>query len=131
MRARCPPPASTGEFAWHYLRRLARRELVRLPERSARLGTMAASGDGRTAAAWYHDATIVLWDLPTERPSRTIGLAKCGEISLSEDGRTLAAEEDFNPLDEARMLALTVSDGSAATSRRSPSAPASGPRRAG
>ena len=33
-----PRAGERGDFAWHYLRRLARRELVRLPERSAQLG---------------------------------------------------------------------------------------------
>ena len=88
-----PRAGEPGDFAWHYLRRLARRELVRLPERSARLGSMALAGDGKTAAAWYNDATIVLWDLASERPSRTIGPVNCGNLALSEDGRILAAEQ--------------------------------------
>jgi WD40 repeat protein/serine/threonine protein kinase len=88
-----PVAGETGEFAWHYLRRLARRELVRFPERAARLRHMSVAGDGRTIAAWYNDATIVLWDVASERPFRSIGPVKCWNLVLSPDGRILAAEE--------------------------------------
>jgi eukaryotic-like serine/threonine-protein kinase len=83
---------ATGEFAWHYLHRLVHSELVQLPERSAQLVSMAVSGDGQTAAAWYKDSMIVLWDLASERPIRAIGPVTCRNLVLSDDGRILAAE---------------------------------------
>jgi WD40 repeat protein/serine/threonine protein kinase len=88
-----PRAGDYGEFAWHYLRRLARRELLRLPERFAMLECMALAGDGKTAAAWYNDSTVVLWDFASERAFRTIGPVKCRNLVLSEDGRILAAEQ--------------------------------------
>jgi WD40 repeat protein len=88
-----PWSGATGEFAWHYLHGLARRELVRLPERAAQLKEMAISGDGQLAAAWYSDEKIELWDLASERCVRTIGAVKCRNLVLSEDGRILAAEQ--------------------------------------
>src|SRR4029077_9853748 len=57
------------DFAWHYLHRLARRELVRLPERDAGIfGPWSMSRDGRTIATVHTDLSMVLWDLPSERP---------------------------------------------------------------
>jgi eukaryotic-like serine/threonine-protein kinase len=87
-----PEALGAGEFAWHYLRRLVRRELVQLPDRSAQLGQMAVSADGKIAAAWYKDATIVVWDLIAERSLRTIGPVKCRNLVLSGDGSILASE---------------------------------------
>jgi WD40 repeat protein/serine/threonine protein kinase len=88
-----PRSGSIGEFAWDYLRGLARRELVRLPERAAQLKEMAISGDGRLAAAWYSDEKIELWDIASERSVQTFGPVKCRNLVLSEDGRILAAEQ--------------------------------------
>ena len=88
-----PADADSGEFAWHYLRRLARRELVRLPERSAQLMSTALAGDRQTAAAWYNDGSIVLWDFDSERPIRMIGPVKCRNLVLSDNSRILAAEQ--------------------------------------
>jgi WD40 repeat protein/serine/threonine protein kinase len=88
-----PHKEESGEFAWHYLRRQARRELVRLPVRPAQLRDMAVAGDRRVVAAWYSDDTIVLWDLASERAIQTIGPVRCRHLALSEDGRMLAAEQ--------------------------------------
>jgi WD40 repeat protein/serine/threonine protein kinase len=88
-----PADADSGEFAWHYLRRLARRELVRFPERSTQLVSAALAGDRKTAAAWYNDGSIVLWDFDSERPIRMIGPVKCRNLVLSENSRILAAEQ--------------------------------------
>src|SRR5262249_2957195 len=90
------PDERTGrtiDFAWNYLRTLARRQLVRLPGRAAQLSSMALAGNRRIVAGWYSDNTIVLWDLATEHTFQTIGPVKCRNLALSEDGRILAAEE--------------------------------------
>jgi WD40 repeat protein/serine/threonine protein kinase len=87
-----PSAGNTIDFAWHYLHRLARRELVRLPERAAQLREAVMAGDGTTLAAWYSDGTIVIWDVGTESPSRTIDAVKCQNLAISPDGRVLAAE---------------------------------------
>jgi WD40 repeat protein len=113
LDASAPDPATgdSGEFAWRYLRRLARRELVRLPERAARLDSTALAGDGKTVAALYSDSTIVLWDLASERPSRTIEAVNCRNLALSEDGRTLAAEQrtrDDVPFDQITVWDTTT-----------------------
>ena len=85
--------SSTIDFAWHFLHRLARRELVRLPERAAQLREAVMAGDGKTIAAWYGDAAFLIWDVDSERPSRTIEAVKCQNLAISTDGRILAAEQ--------------------------------------
>ncbi|MGC8638265.1 MAG: protein kinase domain-containing protein [Isosphaeraceae bacterium] len=82
-----------GDFAWNYLHRLVRRELVQLADRSAQLGDMAASGDGKVAASWYKDSRVVVWDLASGLPFQTIGPVQCRNLVLSEDGSILAAEQ--------------------------------------
>jgi eukaryotic-like serine/threonine-protein kinase len=83
----------TTDFAWHYLHRLARRELVRLPERPAQLREAVMASDGKTLAAWYSDAKLVIWDVGAERSLRTIDAVKCQNLAISPDGRILAAEQ--------------------------------------
>ena len=84
---------ATGDFAWQYLRRLARRELVQLPERPRSLGNGRGRRwkDRRSLVQRRHDRRC-----GTSRPStplRTIGPVKCRNLVLSEDGRILAAEQ--------------------------------------
>jgi eukaryotic-like serine/threonine-protein kinase len=88
-----PPASNTIDFAWRYLHRLARRELVRLPERAAQLREAVMAGDGKTLAAWYSDAKLVIWDVGSERSLRTIDAVKCQNLAISPDGHILAAEQ--------------------------------------
>jgi eukaryotic-like serine/threonine-protein kinase len=82
------------DFAWHYLRRLTRRELARLPEREFELHGMSLTRDGKTLAALYLDSTIVLWDTLTQRPRLTVSTSPDGvwHPRLTSDGRLLAAK---------------------------------------
>jgi WD40 repeat protein/serine/threonine protein kinase len=83
----------TDDFAWRYLDRLATRELVRLPERAAQLREAVMAGDGKTLAAWYSDDCVVIWDVVSELPVRTMEAVNCRSLAISQDGRTLAAEQ--------------------------------------
>jgi WD40 repeat protein len=56
------------DFAWHYLRRLARGEIIQLRGLKHRVTSLALSPDGRTLAARDREGTILLWDLATEEP---------------------------------------------------------------
>jgi serine/threonine protein kinase len=79
-------------FAWYYLRRLARRELVLLPGSDLGLFATSLSRDGRTLAALYSWSLIVLLDLPSERPRLTLTAApgtKWVAPRLTTDGRIL------------------------------------------
>jgi WD40 repeat protein/serine/threonine protein kinase len=92
---------SSGEdlrdFAWHYLHRLARRELVRLPEQESQIFRLSMSRDGRTIATHHLDSSMVLWDLPSERPRLRIAEPGWGywEPCLTSDGRVLVAGRSF------------------------------------
>ncbi|QEH35009.1 Serine/threonine-protein kinase PrkC [Aquisphaera giovannonii] len=65
-------PGVGGEFAWRYLRRLARREVVRLPERPIYSHAMAVGGDGLASATSHGDHSMVIWDLRSERATAAI-----------------------------------------------------------
>jgi WD40 repeat protein/serine/threonine protein kinase len=91
----CGPEAEDPrDFAWHYLWRLSRRELVRLPERDFLIHGISLTRDGRTLAALYEDSKIVLWDLPSEQPRLTISAAPDGiwDPCLTSDGRILVSK---------------------------------------
>lgn len=81
------------EFAWHYLWRESRREVVVLSERSEEVLAMALSPDGRTVATGDRDGTIRLRDSETgallarHRSSR----AQINELAFWPDGRRLAS----------------------------------------
>ncbi len=65
-------PGDPG-FAWHYLTRLARRDLVVLSDRQAeRVNVIALSPDGRTLATGDEDGTIRLRDPETGRGRATL-----------------------------------------------------------
>jgi WD40 repeat protein len=87
------------DFAWHYLHRLARRELVRLPERDAEMHILSASRDWRTIASQHMDSSVVLWDLPSERLRFRIAEPGCGywHPCLTSDGRVLVDSEEDRP----------------------------------
>ena len=38
------------------------------------------AGDGKTLAAWYSDATLLIWDVGSELPLRTIEKVKCQSL---------------------------------------------------
>ena len=98
------------EFAWHYLYRLARRELVRLPEQDAAIHGMSMSRDGHTIATQHmgSPSTMVLWDLPSERPRRRIAEPGCGYWNpcLTSDGRVLVARRWSEAQDRAIELGI-------------------------
>jgi WD40 repeat protein/serine/threonine protein kinase len=103
------PDSRVGEpvdFAWHYLHQLARRELIRLPERGTQLRHMAIAGNGQIVAAWYNDDAIVVWDVASERALQTIGQVKCRNLVLNENGTILAAERGEVAENEFRWLTV-------------------------
>ncbi|MHC5540297.1 hypothetical protein ACYOEI_18915, partial [Singulisphaera rosea] len=83
-------------FAWPYLNRLARRELVRLPESETWMHSMSVSQDGHTIACHNSDSAIVIWDVPSERPRCKIAEpgAAYWEPRLTHDGRILVARRE-------------------------------------
>ena len=96
------------DFAWHYLRRLARREVVRLPERDAAMHCLSMSQDGRTIASLHMDSSLVLWDLPSESPRLRIAEPGCGYWNpcLTSDGRVLVARRWSEAQDGAIVLGI-------------------------
>lgn len=68
-----PDDPGAREFAWLYLRGLARREIVRLPAGPAEPELISLSRDGKTLATLNKDRTATLFDLASERPLRTLG----------------------------------------------------------
>jgi WD40 repeat protein/serine/threonine protein kinase len=80
-------------FAWYFLHRLARRELVRLPEQDDVTFTVSMSHDGRTIASSHPESSIVLWDVPSESPRLRIEEpgVRYGATCLTSDGRLLIA----------------------------------------
>ncbi|QEH35190.1 Serine/threonine-protein kinase PrkC [Aquisphaera giovannonii] len=103
-----PGPEGSGRFAWGYLRALARREVVRLPELDTPIHGMSLSRDGRTVATNQGDATLAIWDLPAERIRLTI--AEPGmmyrEPHLTGDGRILVAPMMPTPHRDEHTLGL-------------------------
>src|SRR5262249_42257862 len=103
--------ADLRDFAWYYLRRLARRELVLLPDSDMGLYGTSLSRDGRTLAALYSTSQIVLWDLPSERPRLTMSAAPgtgWWGPRLTSDGRILVVM-NVNP-GESKFLGLDIWD---------------------
>ncbi|WP_165228568.1 WD40 repeat domain-containing serine/threonine protein kinase [Aquisphaera insulae] len=95
--------AEPADFAWSYLRKLARAEIVRLPEQDMPINGMALSRDGRTLATNHGGTTLAVWDLPAERIRTTIAEpgAMYREPHLTHDGRLLVAPILYTPhLDE-------------------------------
>ncbi|WP_165223999.1 WD40 repeat domain-containing serine/threonine protein kinase [Aquisphaera insulae] len=90
-------PGVGREFAWRYLRKQARREIVRLPERPLYEHNLAVTGDGRTAASGHGDHCIVLWDLPSERALAVIEDERLnlGAPAFTADGRLVAMRCPF------------------------------------
>ena len=103
-----PGGEDSRDFAWHYLRRLARRELVRLPERDSQMFGLSMSRDGRTIASHHTDSSIVLWDVSSERPRLTIAEPGCGywEPCLTSDGRILVANRSSQARGSERELGI-------------------------
>jgi WD40 repeat protein/serine/threonine protein kinase len=81
------------DFAWHYLHRLARRELVRLPEQEGGVVGVSVTQDGRTLASFHGDSSVVLWDLPSE--SRRLRITDPNvhlwTLGLTSEGRIVVA----------------------------------------
>jgi WD40 repeat protein len=104
-----PGAGDPGEFAWHYLRRLARREIVRLPEHDASIHGMSMSRDGRTIVTFHKDpSSIVLWDLPSEHPRLRIAETgfTYGVPCLTGDGRILVARRACGPVQSGHDLGI-------------------------
>jgi WD40 repeat protein len=86
-------PGDPG-FAWHYLMRLARRDLAVLSDRQTeRVSTIALSPDGRTLATGDDDGTIRLRDPETGRVRMTLAGHRLlvSRLAFSPDGRRLAS----------------------------------------
>ncbi len=86
-------PGDPG-FPWHYLRRLACREVVVLSDRQAeRIMGLALSRDGRTLATGDQDGTIRLRDPETGAPRITLPGHRFPVINLAfaPDGRRLVS----------------------------------------
>jgi WD40 repeat protein len=94
------------DFAWHYLRRLARAELVRFPEREHTLFGISLARDGRTLASYHRDATMVIWDVNEERPRLSFPAGNASNPRLSADGTILVAEQGESPGQPTAHLAL-------------------------
>jgi WD40 repeat protein len=84
-------PGDPG-FAWRYLRRLARRDLVVLSDRQAeRVNVIALSPDGRILATGDDDGTIRLRDPESGRVGMTLAEHRLGvsHLAFSPDGHRL------------------------------------------
>ncbi len=94
-----PDGHDPGDFAWHYLTRLARREIIQLRAHDSRLVDFALSPDGRTIATTDSDFRIRVWDLATQRPrvDLTGTTLHAIEPAFSPDGRRLVAIETDRP----------------------------------
>ena len=88
-----PRAGDIGEFAWHYLRRLARARTRPASRAPAWLGCMALAGDGQTAAVGYNDNMLVAVGPGFRDPLADDRTVKCRKLVISEDGRILAAEQ--------------------------------------
>jgi WD40 repeat protein len=94
-------PGDPG-FAWHYLMRRARRDLVVLSDRQAeRVSSIALSPDGGTLATGDDDGTIRLRDPETGRVRMTLAGHRLlvSHLAFSPDGRRLASvgHQDIPP----------------------------------
>ena len=86
-------PGDQG-FAWHYLRNVARRDLVVLSDRQGeRVNPFALSPDGRTLATGDEDGTIRLRDPETGRVRMTLRGHQLPVqlLAFSPDGRRLVS----------------------------------------
>jgi WD40 repeat protein len=86
-------PGDMG-FAWHYLRRLARRDLFVLSDRlSERVAAIALSRDGRTLATGDEDGTIRLRDPETGKVVMSLRRHELDveRLAFSPDGRRLVS----------------------------------------
>jgi WD40 repeat protein/serine/threonine protein kinase len=92
------------DFAWHYLSRLARREIIPLRADDRRFVDFALSPDGRTIATTDSDFRIQLWDLATHRRRADLtGMDfHAFQPSFSSDGRRLVAIEADRPTAELK-----------------------------
>jgi eukaryotic-like serine/threonine-protein kinase len=98
-------------FTWHYLRRLARRELIRLPERDAEVHGISLSQDGRTLASMHMrspSSEIIVWDLVQETPSQAIESPTHSfwMPTLTREGRILAATRSLKGNESSSDLAI-------------------------
>jgi WD40 repeat protein len=99
---RCQDPGDPG-FAWHYVTRLARRDLVVLSDRQAeRVSFIALSPDGKTLATGDEDGTIRLRDPETGRVGTILAAHRLGisQLAFSPDGGRLVSVglQDIPPL---------------------------------
>jgi eukaryotic-like serine/threonine-protein kinase len=81
-------------FAWHYLRRLASREIVKLSGRQAeRVNCLALSTDGRSLATGDDDGTIRLRDPETGQVAMSLRGHEHGvhNLAFAPDGRRLVS----------------------------------------
>src|SRR5262249_29000529 len=86
-------PGDPG-FAWHFLMRLARRDLIVLSDRqSERIQQIALSPDGRTLATGDEDGTIRLRDPETGQVAMSLRgpQFRVYLLAFSPDGRRLAS----------------------------------------
>ncbi len=92
-------------FAWYYLRRRARREIVRIPGPAVSTQEILLLPDGAKLLARSADQVLRLWDFPPTAPPEEIGLVEAREVSFSPDGRIVAGDR-FEAPDRRRDLAV-------------------------
>jgi serine/threonine protein kinase len=76
------------DFPWHYVRRLARRELVRLPPGKAQPIAMTLAPDARSLPTINHDRRATLWDLGLELSRSTFPIP-AQHLAPSSGGRVV------------------------------------------
>ncbi len=100
-------------FAWHYLNRQARREIIQLRTGNPNLYGFALSPDGRTIATRDIENRIELWNVATQSRQADLTGTDLHAIapSFSPDGRWLAAiETDGTSSDLDHRLGAVVWD---------------------
>ena len=107
--------ASMG-FAWHYLMRLASREIVKLSDRQAeRVNCLALSTDGRILATGDNDGTIRLRDPATGEVAMSLRGHEHGiwNLAFSPDGRRLVSvgTSDIAPHPGCEILLWEIDSG--------------------
>jgi WD40 repeat protein len=87
-------------FVWGHLWRQARREVVLLGDDVRWCDRFTISADGRSLASYDLKGRVVIWDLVAQNKRSVVETLAPIEpsVSLSPDGRLLAAVEQFDPL---------------------------------
>jgi WD40 repeat protein/tRNA A-37 threonylcarbamoyl transferase component Bud32 len=99
----------TGAALWELA---TGREIGPLPGKLTLVDRMAWSADGRTIAAGTRDGTLRAWDAATRLPRALLGKHRGGilALSLSADGRLLAAAGGASVIDKVQFGEVRVWD---------------------